>query len=166
MRHSTSHVLALRFPMVLWGDGVQVALVVRATSSEEKSRLEIRIVISSGKWWECPFHYRGLECKGRKSGNTWSNRQIGLGMRNEAGQWLIEFCQENTLIIANTLFQQHRRKLYTRTSPDCQHQNQNDYILCSQRWRSSKKSAKVRPGADVAHFMNSLLPNSDLHWRQ
>ena len=37
----------------------------------------------------CPFHYRGLECKSRKSRNTWSNRQIGLGMRNEAGQRLI-----------------------------------------------------------------------------
>ena len=58
---------------------------------------------------------------------------IGLGMRNEAGQRLIEFCQENALVIANTLFQQHKRRLYTWTSPDGQHQNQIDYILCSQR---------------------------------
>jgi len=55
-----------------------------------------------------------------------------LGIRNEAGQRLIEFCQENALVIANTLFQQHKRKLYTWTSPDGQHQNQIDYILCSQ----------------------------------
>ena len=55
----------------------------------------------------------------------------GLGMRNEAGQRLIEFCQENALVIANTLFQQHRRKRYTWTSPDGQHRNQIDYILCS-----------------------------------
>ena len=47
--------------------------------------------------------------------------KIGLGMRNEAGQRLIEFCQENALIIANTLFQQHKRRLYTWTSPDGQH---------------------------------------------
>ena len=52
------------------------------------------------------------------------------------------------MIITNTLFQQHRRRLYTWTSPDGQHQNQIDYILCSQRWRSSIQSAKTRPGAD------------------
>ena len=47
--------------------------------------------------------------------------KFGLGMRNEAGQRLIEFCQENALVIANTLFQQHKRRLYTWTSPDGQH---------------------------------------------
>ena len=58
--------------------------------------------------------------------------QFGLGAQNEAGQRLIEFCQENTLVVANTLFQQHKRRLYTWTSPDGQHRNQIDYILCSQ----------------------------------
>ena len=47
--------------------------------------------------------------------------KFGLGIRNEAGQRLIEFCQENALVIANTLFQQHKRRLYTWTSPDGQH---------------------------------------------
>ena len=93
---------------------------------------------------------------------------FGLGVQNEAVQEfcqvLIEFCQENALVIANTLFQQHKRRLYTWTSPDGQHQNQIDCILCSQRWRSSIQSAKTRPGADVAQIMNSLLPNSDLNW--
>ena len=55
--------------------------------------------------------------------------KFGLGVQNEAGQRLIEFCQENTLVIANTLFQQHNRQLYTRTSPDGQYQNEIDYIL-------------------------------------
>ena len=54
--------------------------------------------------------------------------KFDLGVRNEARQRLIEFCQENTLVIANTLFQEHKRRLYTRTSPDGQHQNQIDYI--------------------------------------
>ena len=63
--------------------------------------------------------------------------KFGLGVQNEACQRLIEFCQENALVLANTLFQQHKRRLYTWTSPDSQHQNQIDYILCSQRWRSS-----------------------------
>ena len=69
-------------------------------------------------------------------------------MWNEAGQRLIEFCQENALVIANTLFQQHKRRLYTWTSTDGQHRNQIDYILCSQRWRSSIQSARTRLGAD------------------
>ena len=47
--------------------------------------------------------------------------RFGLGMQNEAGQRLTEFCQENALLIANTLFQQHKRRLYTWTSPDGQH---------------------------------------------
>ena len=54
----------------------------------------------------------------------------------------------NTLVIVNTLFQLHKRGLYTWTSPDGQHQIQIDYILCSLRWRSSIQSAKTRPGAD------------------
>ena len=74
--------------------------------------------------------------------------KLGLGVQNEAGQRLIEFCQENALVIANTLFQQHKRRLYTWASPDGQHENKIDYILCSQRWRSSIQSAKTRPGAD------------------
>ena len=72
--------------------------------------------------------------------------KFGLAVWNEAGKRLIEFCQENTLVIANTLFQQHKRRLYTWTLPDGQHQNQIDYTLCSQRWRSSIQSAKTRPG--------------------
>ena len=67
----------------------------------------------------------------------WVTGKFSLGIQNEAGQRLIEFCQENALVIANTLFRQHKRRLYTWTSPDSQHQNQIDYILCSQRWRSS-----------------------------
>ena len=47
--------------------------------------------------------------------------KFGLGVQNEAGQKLTEFCQENALVIANTLFQQHKRRLYTWTSPDDQH---------------------------------------------
>ena len=69
--------------------------------------------------------------------------EFGLGVRNESGQRLIGFCQENILVVANTLLQQHKRRLYTWTPPDGQHQNQIDYILCSQRWRSSIQSAEI-----------------------
>ena len=74
--------------------------------------------------------------------------KFGLGIQNEAGQRLTEFCQENALVVANTLFHQHKRRLYTWTSADDQHRNQIDCILCSQGWRSSIQSTKTRPGAD------------------
>ena len=89
--------------------------------------------------------------------------KFGLGVQNEAGQRLTEFCQENTLVIANTLFQQHKRRLYTWISPDGQHRNQTDYILCSQRWRSSYSQQKQDRELTVAQIMNFLLPNSDLN---
>ena len=69
--------------------------------------------------------------------------KFGLGVQNEAEQRLIEICQEKALVIENTLFQQHKRGLYTWTSPDGQYQNQTDYILYSQRQRSSIHSAKM-----------------------
>ena len=72
-------------------------------------------------------------------------------------QRLIDFCQENALVIANTLFQQHKRWLYTWTSPDGQYRNQIDYILCSQRWRSSIQSAITRLGADCGSDHELLI---------
>ena len=83
--------------------------------------------------------------------------KFGLGVQNEVGQRLIEFCQENALVTANTLFQQHKRILYTWISPDGQHQNQTDYILCSRRWRSSIQSAKTRPGPDCGSDHELLI---------
>ena len=85
--------------------------------------------------------------------------KFGLGVWNEAGQRLKEFCQENALVIANTLFQKHKRRLYTWTSSDGQYRNQIDYILCRQRWRSSIQSAKTRLGADCgsAHELNCQI---------
>ena len=87
--------------------------------------------------------------------SRWSLGQ--LGMQNEAGQRLIEFCQENALVIANALFQQHKRRLYTWTSPDDQHRNQIDYILCSQRWRNSIQSTKTKLGADFGSDHELLI---------
>ena len=96
---------------------------------------------------KCPFHHRGLECKSRKSRDTWSNRQICPWSTKWSRENLTEFSQENALVIANTL-SQHKRRLYTWTSPDGQYWNQIDYILCSWRWRSSIQSVKTRLGAD------------------
>ena len=105
----------------------------------------------------CPFHYRGLECKSRKSGNTWSNRQIWPWStewsRAKANRVLPKEC----IGIANILFQQHKRRFYTWTSPDGRHWNQIDYILCSQRWRSSIQSAKTRLEADCVSDHELLI---------
>jgi len=69
-------------------------------------------------------------------------KKFGLRVQNEGRQMLTEFCQEDTLVIANTLLKQHKTWLYMWTSPDSQHWNQIDYIICSQRWRSSIQSEK------------------------
>ena len=61
------------------------------------------------------------------------------------------------MVIENTLFQQHKRRLYTWPSPDGHHQNQTDYILHSQRWRNSIQSAKTRPGADCGSDHELLI---------
>ncbi|XP_072041109.1 craniofacial development protein 2-like [Amphiura filiformis] len=74
--------------------------------------------------------------------------KFGLGKANERGERLADFCNENELIVTNTLFQQHPRRLYTWISPDGRTRNQIDYILIKRRWRSSVKVAKTYPGAD------------------
>ena len=105
----------------------------------------------------CPFHYRDWNAKVGSQETPGVTGIFGFGVQNEAGQRLIEFCQENTWIMANTLFQQHKRRLHIWTSPDGQHQNQIDYILCSQRWRSSIQSAKTRTGADCGSDRELLI---------
>ena len=105
----------------------------------------------------CPFHYGDWNAKVGSQETPGVTGKFGLGVQNEARQRLIEFCKENTLVIANTLFQQHKRRLYTWTSPDGQHQNQIDYILCSQRWRSSIQSAKTRLGGDCGSDHELLI---------
>ena len=70
---------------------------------------------------------------------------------------MARIAQADALVIANTLFQQHKRRLYTWTSPDGPDRNQIDYILCSQRWRGSIQSAKTRPGADCGSDHELLI---------
>ena len=105
----------------------------------------------------CPFHYRGLECKSRKSRNTWSNRQIWPwsteGSRAKTNRVLPRECTGHSKHPLPTT----QEKIYTWTSPDGQHWNQIDYILCSQRWRSSIQSAKTRPGANCGSDHELLI---------
>ena len=87
--------------------------------------------------------------------------KFGLGMWNEAGQRLTEICQENASVITNTLFEQHKRRLYTWTSPDGQHRNQIDYIIAAKDGEALYSQQKQDHELTVAQIMNSLLPNSD-----
>ena len=95
----------------------------------------------------CPFHYRGLECKSRKSRNTWNNRQIWP--RNT--EW--SKAKANRILPRKQIGHSKHPLLTTQRnlhmdSTRCQHWNHIDYILCSQRGRSSIQSAKARLGAD------------------
>ena len=85
--------------------------------------------------------------------------KFGLGMQNEAGQRLTEFCQENALV-KQTPSSNNTREDSTHghhQMADGQHQNQIDYILCSQRWRSSIQSAKTRLGTDCGSDHEYLI---------
>ena len=87
-------------------------------------------------------------------------------MQNEAEQRLIEFCQENAPVIANTLFQQHKRRLYTWTSSDGQHQNQTGIVFAAKDGEALCSQQKQDCELTAAQIMNSLLPNSDLNGRK
>ena len=118
----------------------------------------------------CAFHYRGLECKSRKSRNTWSNRQVWPWnmewSRAKANRILLNKCIGHSKHPLPTTQEKTLHMDITRWSTP----NQIDYIFCSQRWRSSIQSTKTRPGADCGSdhellIMNSLMPNSVLNWR-
>lgn len=87
--------------------------------------------------------------------------KFGLGERNEAGDRLMQFCQENNLQIANTFFMQPKRRLYTWSHPDGIHRNQIDFILCQKRW-SSVSAAKTLPGADCGSDHQLLVASLKL----
>ena len=89
--------------------------------------------------------------------------KFGLGMWNEPGQRLIEFCQEKVLVIANSLFQQHKRRLYTWTSPGGQHRIRLIIFLAAKDGEALYDQQKQDWELTVSQIMNSLIPNSDLN---
>ena len=139
----------------------QKSLVCSNHSISQKSKstpqpLMLKKLMLYGLWWpttlsrtntqtRCTFHHRGLECKSRKSRDISSNSQVWHWSTKWSRAKANRVLPKNTLIIANTLFQQHERPLYTRTSPDGQNWNQIDYIyFCSisfiqAGWNSSWK---------------------------
>ena len=93
------------------------------------------------------FHHRRVQCKSRKSRDTWSSRQVWPWSKNWSSTKVNRVLPRECIGHSKHLFQQHKRQLYTWTSPDGQYRNQIDYILCSLIWRSTMQSAKTRPGA-------------------
>ena len=104
----------------------------------------------------------GMECKCGSQEIPGIAGKFGLRVQNEVRQRLTEFCQENALVIANTLFQQHKRQLYTWTSPDGKYQNLIIFFAAEDGealYRLKKQDQELT----MAQIMNSLLPNSDLN---
>ena len=112
----------------------------------------------------CPFHYSGL-MQNWESRNTWDKANLALDMewsRANANRVLPRECTGHS----KHPFQQHKRRLCTWTSPDGQQRNQIDYILCSQRWRSSIQSAKTRLGDDWASDHELLIAKFRLNLKK
>ena len=84
-------------------------------------------------------------------------------MRNEAGRRLIEFWQENALAIANTFFQQHKRRLYIWTSPDGRNRIRLIMFFAAKDGEALYNQQKQDQELTMAQIRNSLLPNSDLN---
>ena len=113
MQSQNNRIISVRFQGKPFN--TTVIQVYAPTSNAEEAEVEwfyedLQDLLELRPKKRCPVHYGGLECKSRKSRDTWSNRQVWPWSTNESGQKLTEFCQENTLVIANTL---HKRQLYT-----------------------------------------------------
>ena len=89
--------------------------------------------------------------------------KFGLGVQNETGQKLIEFCQENALVIVNTLFQQHKRRLYTWTDVMVNTEVRLIIFFAAKDEEALYSQQKQDQELTVAQIMSSLLPNSDLN---
>ena len=83
--------------------------------------------------------------------------RYGLGDMNERVERLVEFCQQHNLVITNTWFQQHPRRLYTWQSPDKETRNQIDYIMINNRFKTGVRRVKTYPGADINSDHNPVV---------
>ena len=92
--------------------------------------------------------------------------KFGLGVQNEAGQRLTEFCQQNTLVITNTFSQQHKRRLYTRTSPKVNIKIKLITFFVAEDAEDLYSQQKQDLEVTVAQIMSSLLQNSGLHGKK
>ena len=112
------------------------------------------------------FQHRGLECKSKKSRDTWSNRQVWFWGKKWSRAKANRILQREHIGHSKHLLPKHKRWLYTWASPDGQYQNQIDYILCSQRGRSSIQLAKTRLETDYGSEHELLIAKFRLELRK
>ena len=141
---------------------ITVTQVYALTSNDEEAEVEylyedVQDLLELIPKKRCPFHYRGLECKSRKSRNTWGNRQIW--------PWNTEWSRTKTNRVLPRKCTGHSKHPLPTTQEKTlhmditryQHRNQINYILCSQRWRSSIQPAKTRLGTDCGSNHELLI---------
>jgi len=139
-----------------------------ATSNAEEAEVErfyedLQELLETTSKKRCSFHHRGLECKIGSQETPGETGKFGLGIWNEAGQRLIEFCQENALVVTNTLFQQHKRRLYNGHHQMVNTDMRLIIFFAAKDGEALYSQQKQDQELTVAHIMNSLLPNSDLN---
>ena len=111
----------------------------------------------------CPFHHRGLECKSRKSRDSYSNRQVWPQSTKRSRAKANRILPREHI---GYIFQQHKRWHYTWTSPDSQFQNQMIIFFATEDGEPLYSQEKQDLELTVAEIMSSLLQNLDLNWRK
>ena len=151
--------ISVRFQGKLFN--IMVIQIYAPTSNAEEAEVEqfyedLQALLELTPKKDVLFIIDDYNAKVRSQETPGVTRKFGLRVQNEGGQRLTQFCQENAWVIANTLFQQHKRRLYTWTSPDGQHQNQIDCIHCSQNGEALYSQQKQDQELTVSQIMNSL----------
>ena len=143
---------------------IQIYALTSNTEEAEAERLyeDIQDLLELTPKKDVLFTFGNWNAKGESQEIPGVTGKFGFGVQNEAGQRPIEFCQENTLVIANNLFQQYKRRFYTWTSPDGQHRNQTDYIAAKDG-EALYSQQKQDQELTVVQIMNSSLPDTDLN---
>jgi exonuclease III len=143
-------------------ENLSITQVYAPTSKASEEEIEqfyeqLQDIISEIPWNNVSFIIGDFNAKVDNQIAKGITGRFGLGTRHERGDKLIEFCMENSLFVANTLFQQPTDRLHTCTSPDGRCQNQIDYILGTHRWKSTILVSKTIQAADCGYDHELLI---------
>ncbi|XP_071444985.1 craniofacial development protein 2-like [Hetaerina americana] len=149
----------------------EIVQVYKPTSSHSEEEIEdvyeqLEEVIAAAKGKENLIVMRDRNAVVGEGREGRSGAQFGLGKRSPAREKLIEFCTEKNMVVANTLFEQHRRKRYTRKMPGDRARYKIDYILVRTRYRTQGELCKSYPGADINSDHNLVVMESPLRYKK